>query len=72
MNSFNQNKFAENLKKLRQQKGMSQKALSEQVGVSLHWIRVCEKGKAYSGIDELIRIAAFFAMPIDTLLVGEV
>jgi len=72
MKSFNQNKFAKNLKKLRQEKGLSQKALSKQTGASLHWIRVCENGKAYGGIDELINISAFFGVPIDLLLFGEV
>jgi len=68
MKTFYQEKFAENLKKLRQQKGLSQKILSEQTKVSLYWIRVCENGKAYGGIDELINVAAFYGVPIDYLL----
>ena len=69
MKKYDAEKFSKNLRKLRQQKGLSQKALSEQAGVSLYWIQVCEKGKGRRGLGQLVVIADFFDVTTDDLCI---
>ena len=71
MKSYNPERFAKNLRKLRQQKGLSQKELSKQAGISLHWIKVCEKGMGRRGLGQLVIMADFFDVTIDALIFEE-
>ena len=59
--------FANNLKALRKEKGLSQKTLSTQADVPLYMISRCEKGKGYHGLENFIKLANFFGVTADRL-----
>ena len=67
MKPFNPKKFAEKLKELRLQKGLTQKELGIQADVSLYWIRGCERGKMCRGLENLNKIADFFGCSVEYL-----
>ena len=64
--------FARNFKKLRLQKGLSQRELSAQLGVSLYRIRICEQGNILGNsrlsLNTIIKIIKFFDCTIADLL----
>ena len=61
-------KFNENLKKSRKRKGLSQKALSEKLGVALSTVAMWETGSRQPDYQMLNRIADFFGISFDDLL----
>ena len=61
-------KFHENLKKVRKSKGLTQKALSEQLGVALSTVAMWETGSRQPDYQTLNRIADFFGVSFDELL----
>lgn len=63
--------FAENLQKLRKQKGLTQEELATALYVSRTAVSKWESGRGYPNIDSLKAIAKFFSVTIDELLSGE-
>ena len=61
-------KFHENLKKVRKSKGLTQKALSEKLGVALSTVAMWETGSRQPDYQTLNRIADFFGVSFDELL----
>lgn len=64
------NYFAKRLKNLRQEHGLSQQALSEQLKVSKSSINMYERGEREPGFETVAAIAAHFNVDIDYLLGG--
>lgn len=60
--------FSQILKNLRAEKGLSQRELSSQLGLSANSICEYEKGRAEASIDTLIKIADIFNVSIDYLV----
>ena len=57
-----------NLKKLRKQKGISQQALADAVGVSQQAVNKYENQNSEPGIDTLIAMANYFDTSVDHLI----
>ena len=62
--------FAENLKKLRKNKGVHQKEISKQLGISVSGYSLYETGQREPDIEKLIKLADYFNITIDELLKG--
>ena len=62
------NKFPERLKQLRDVRGVSQAAVSKEIGVSRYAIYSYEKGKTAPTLDGLIMLADYFDVTTDYLL----
>lgn len=63
-----ENKFAENLKLLRKEKGIGQIELAKELGVSNGIISLWENGLREPNMFSLISIAKFFDVTIDYLV----
>lgn len=61
-------KFPERLKQLRDARGVSQAAVSKEIGVSRYAIYSYEKGKTAPTLDGLIMLADYFDVTTDYLL----
>ena len=62
------NKFSENLKKIRKEKNLSQEQLAEELGVSRQAISKWESSVAYPEMDKIIALCDKFNLNIDDLL----
>jgi len=62
--------FSENLKALRKEQKLTQKQLSEELGVALSTVAMWETGARQPDYDKLNKIAAFFNVSHDALLIG--
>lgn len=62
------NKFAERLKNLRTDAGISRAKLAEELNVSARLVAYWESGQRESDFDTLIRLAEFFEISTDFLL----
>lgn len=60
--------FAENVKMLRKQAGMSQEQLAEKLGVSRQAVTKWETGAGIPDIENIMAISALFDISIDDLL----
>jgi transcriptional regulator with XRE-family HTH domain len=60
--------FAENLRKLRRERGFTQEGLAEKMGVSFQTVSRWETGVVYPDIELLPEIAEFFEVRVDELL----
>lgn len=60
--------IGENIRRYRQEKGMTQESLAEAIGVSFQAVSRWETGCAYPDIEMIPRIARFFSVSADTLL----
>lgn len=60
--------FGENLKKLRQDRNLTQERLADFLGVSFQTISKWERGDNYPDITTLPEIASFFNVTVDKLL----
>ena len=60
--------FAENLRKLRRERGFTQEQLAEKMGVSFQTVSRWETGVVYPDIELLPEIADFFEVRLDELL----
>lgn len=60
--------FAENLKRLRQAKGIGQVELAKQIGVSKGIISLWENGLREPNLSSLIVLAEFFGVGLDELV----
>ena len=63
--------FAENLKMLRKQAGMSQEQLAEKLGVSRQAVTKWETGVGIPDIENIMAISTLFNISIDDLLSNE-
>ena len=63
--------FAENLKMLRKQAGMSQEQLAEKIGVSRQAVTKWETGAGIPDIENIMAISTLFNISIDDLLSNE-
>ena len=61
--------FAENLKKIRKSKKVSQRVVAQQLGYGYTAVANYESGRNEPSIDDLIKIADYFGVSMD-LLVG--
>ena len=66
--NISMNKFAENLKNLRSELGLTQKQLSKKLGVLERTVSYWEKGERECDLDTLIKISKLFNVSIDDLL----
>lgn len=62
--------FKDNLKRLRKNAGMTQKELSEKLGVALSTVAMWETGCRHPDYRTLNKIAAFYGVSYDELLSG--
>ena len=60
--------FGENLRKLRTERGLTQKELGDRVGLSKAVVSKYENSLGYPSLDMLIKISAFFGVSTDYLL----
>lgn len=60
--------FAENLKSLRQEKGIGQVELAQKINVSKGIISLWENGLREPGMYSLIALADFFGVTVDYLI----
>jgi len=63
--------ISENLKALRKQKGKKQEDLAEFLSVSINAVSKWERGECYPDIDLLPKIALYYDVGIDDLLIGK-
>lgn len=59
--------FAERIKELRQERGLSQEALGAMIGVSKYSIHTYEKGKNYPEMKSFMALAEYFQVSLDYL-----
>ena len=62
------NKFSENLKKIRKEHNLSQEQLADELGVSRQAISKWESSTAYPEMDKIIALCDKFNLNIDDLL----
>lgn len=62
------NKFAKNIKELREQKNISQKELASELKVSQRVISYWEHGDSEPDLEALCRVADYFDVTIDYLV----
>ena len=60
--------FQTRFKALREEKGLSQDALGQQIGVKRYSIYTYEKGKSYPDVPHLIALADYFKVSLDYLV----
>lgn len=60
--------FAERLKQLREERGLSQAKIGEVLGVSRYAVYTYEKEKAFPTAEGLMALADFFDVTVDYLL----
>jgi transcriptional regulator with XRE-family HTH domain len=65
---FNQDLFCERLKSLREEKGLSQSALGEVLGVSGQAISSMEKGRRTTTVENIYLLSTFFKVTSDYLI----
>lgn len=65
---FDKNNLSTRIYNLRKNEGISQAALGESVGVSLHTISKIEKGERAASIEVLTALADYFDVPLDYLV----
>lgn len=63
--------ISENIKFLRKKKGMTQEDLASELGIKRSLVGAYEEGRADPRIDNLVKIATLFEVPIDRLITSE-
>lgn len=63
--------FGERLRKRRRIIGMTQEAVAEQVGITLRWYQMIERGENTVSIDTLLGLSRVLSVSVDYLLFGE-
>ena len=61
-------KFPERLRQLREERGVSQAAVSKEMGVSRYTVYSYEKGQTEPTLDGLVILANYFDVTVDYLL----
>ena len=62
------NKFSENLKKIRKEHNLSQEQLADKLGVSRQSVSKWESNQAYPEMDKVLQICKMFNVNIDELM----
>ena len=62
------NKFADNVKLLRKERGLTQGELAKEIGVITRTVSYWETGVQECSLDMLIKVAQFFGVSTDVLL----
>lgn len=60
--------FSENIKKLRESEGLTQKDLAKKIGVTYQTIGHWETGRRKPTFDKLIKLSKIFEISIDELI----
>lgn len=63
--------FGERLRKRRVALGVTQETVAEQVGISLRWYQMIERGENTVSIDTLLGLSRVLTVSVDYLLFGE-
>ena len=63
--------FGERLRNRRTALGVTQEAVAEQVGISLRWYQMVERGENAVSIDTLLGLSRALTVSVDYLLFGE-
>lgn len=63
--------LAQNLKYLREQRGLSQRAFSEEIGLSGSAVGMWETGERKPDIEMIIRLAEYFGVTLDDLVLRD-
>ena len=71
MKSYDRHEFAKRLKELRQAKSLTQLQAARQADIPFSFIKNCESGNANRGFGNLIKLAKFYGVTTDFLLLGE-
>jgi transcriptional regulator with XRE-family HTH domain len=61
----------ENLKRLREERGLSIRALSREVGITHYTLGAYERAKIVPSLENGFKLAEFFDVPIEYLVKGE-
>ncbi len=64
--------FAENLKQIRKERGLSQEELADMLEVSRQTISKWELGEGYPEVEKLLRLSGCFNISLDTLMSAEI
>lgn len=64
--------FAQNFKKLRAKKGLTQDQIADELMITRHSVGSYEESRATPKYDKLINIAVFFGITVDQLIREEV
>lgn len=59
------------IKKLRKEKGLSQNALAETLGIHVKTVSKAERGIIGLSVDNLIQISSYFNVSLDYLILGQ-
>ena len=68
MDGFLQTEFPQRLRRLREQRGLSRRALSELCGLQADAVRKYERQEADPRLSSLIALADYFAISLDELV----
>ena len=63
--------FGERLRKRRVALGVTQESVADQVGISLRWYQMIERGENTVSIDTLLGLSRTLTVSVDYLLFGE-
>ncbi len=64
------NRFAANIRRLRSQKHLSQKALADNVGISVSYVSMLERGQRSPPLETIEKMARALRVPAAALLAG--
>lgn len=67
---FRQEKYGKRIRLLREQTGMTQERLAEELNISDVHLRRLESGRSAGSVELVIEIAAYFDVSLDYLLLG--
>jgi transcriptional regulator with XRE-family HTH domain len=63
-------RFATNVRKLREKKKLSQKALADKVGISVSYVSMLERGQRSPPLETIEKMAKALGVPPAALLAG--
>ena len=63
--------FGERLRKRRNDLGVTQESVAEQVGITLRWYQRIERGENIVSVDTLLALSRVLTVSIDYLMFGE-
>ena len=67
---FHQEEYGKRIRLLREQTGMTQERLAEELNISDVHLRRLESGRSAGSVELVIEIAAYFDVSLDYLLLG--
>ncbi|MCX5732381.1 MAG: helix-turn-helix transcriptional regulator [Deltaproteobacteria bacterium] len=63
-------RFATNIRRLREKKKLSQKALADKVGISVSYVSMLERGQRSPPLETIEKMAKALGVPAASLLAG--